>query len=810
MLPRHSNPSSRIAHAPYNFVPLPEQVIRADYKIPGHDRYAERTGYLDCNLTTLTPTYTRAVLSPEFLARWNDDKPGMMRDAQARETYAQFFSLDDAQRPIIPGSSLRGMIRALIEIVGYGKMAWVGNDPKITFRAVAAARNDPLKPLYDQVLGKFGRKVRAGYLLKKHDEWLVQPALLTGDCGWPGQDAYLKVKDRLISSIAIPGFMSFNNPNYRPQYHEVSFDARVCYGKRGNYIAVTNIGPLSSAFPNKGILVCSGNMLETGKAGQPSPRTHHAIVLSQNPNAEPIKIRKQSVENYLNGLTSFQKEPPFDSQMGCLSDGRPIFYVEHDGEVVAFGHSPNFRIPYWLDHSMQAAAQLDFVPKELRSSASKESDYINRVTDIAEAIFGFAAEGKKAKGLAGRVFFTDAIIEPEQGDIWLEGGIITPKILGNPKPTTFQHYLVQDRKMGHDPDDKGKLAHYGTPTPEETIIRGHKLYWHKQEGLGVEDFCETEEPNWESDTQHTQVKPVSAGIEFRFRVCFENLKDMELGALVWVLDLPEGHHHKIGMGKPLGLGSVAIKPRLVLTDRLIRYNHLLDENAWSTGEREENDLEQFKQAFEQYILDHQSIGQEESDNVDNMAEIPRIKMLLEMLRWPGPKESLTEYMKIEPENEYKDRPVLPDALNLENTASANPQTAKNTNSKKTSDDRKKSSPFRSEDLAHIDSGSNRNVAKTNEGYNRSGIDISEYPKSPGLKWLDELAKAKGMRVEDLANSSKVLAESWKEIEDLKLKDDVFKEIKLIYQKMKWWDNAPARNTRGIISNYYKTWEEEKR
>ena len=55
-----------------------------------------------------------------------------------------------------------------------------------------------------------------------------------------------------------------------------------------------------------------------------------------------------------------------------------------------------------------------------------------------------------------------------------------------------------------------------------------------------------------------------------------------------------------------------------------------------------------------------------------LSDVNRIKMLLEMLRWPGPNPSLTSYMQIarpNPDggknvNEYKERPVLPDPLNL--------------------------------------------------------------------------------------------------------------------------------------------------
>ena len=37
----------------------------------------------------------------------------------------------------------------------------------------------------------------------------------------------------------------------------------------------------------------------------------------------------------------------------------------------------------------------------------------------------------------------------------------------------MQHYLVQIT------DIKDNLFHYGNETPDKTVIRGHKLYWHR-------------------------------------------------------------------------------------------------------------------------------------------------------------------------------------------------------------------------------------------------------------------------------------------------------------------------------------------
>lgn len=69
------------------------------------------------------------------------------------------------------------------------------------------------------------------------------------------------------------------------------------------------------------------------------------------------------------------------------------------------------------------------------------------------------------KQRAGRVFFSDARFESAANGLWLKGANNASCAVG-PKSTTFQHYLVQDDRVGrngHHPDNKVALAHYGTP-----------------------------------------------------------------------------------------------------------------------------------------------------------------------------------------------------------------------------------------------------------------------------------------------------------------------------------------------------------
>ncbi len=694
-LPKHRNPGpNRTASAPYNFVPLPEVVVTAVNSandLPDHDRYEpdKYTGYFDVTLTTKSPLYIRCPFTLEEFLR---QERGEDRDAPFRQQVKNtphFFYMRDPGQPVIPGSSLRGMLRSLLEIVSYGKVQWVTDSLKIYYRAVAAAKDDPLGDPYRRIMGKFGVNVQAGYLIKKGDEWYIKPAKKPSNMRWPEKGAYLKVKEDHIPDGAIPGFVRFSSPKYRPQYHPVSFNVEVRKGKRGKFVVVTDIGPLNAGYSHRGVLVCSGNMLETGGANATSPRKRHALVLEADDNAKLIKINRQAVEDYLDALTPFQTEPPFDEKMGCLVEGHPIFYTETGEEIFFFGHCPNFRVPAFDEERKRTVTPLDFVPEELHRPED---------IDYAEALFGFVRrreelddmkqggiiqeipkQGDKRRAYAGRVFVTDAVLVEGQTDIWLSNDPIIPRILASPKPTAFQHYLVQTSEK------KNELKHYDSKTPEETVIRGHKRYWLQGEPeiSGIQE----NDPQWleggqvrEDSTQHTQFKPIKPGVKFKFRICFENLSDRELGALCWVLhplgDPNKEYCHQLGMGKPLGMGAVKLEAILHLTDRAKRYASLFDGDNWQTGIcgpgqslSDRAPLQRLTRKFEEHVLGLLNPNKP----CRHLYEMKRIAMLLKMMEWPGyppvPNSDLflkdenrpnTRYMRIQPENEYRNRPVLPD------------------------------------------------------------------------------------------------------------------------------------------------------
>lgn len=666
--PRRDRDGNRYtARAPYNFIPLAEEIVHVNNEaIPNHDVYQEGTltGWIDCRIETKAPTYIRGMMTEVVFAAQGLKKPDELTVAEKKER-AHFFTtgdtkVEDRLQPVIPGSSLRGMIRQMVEVLGYGRIRWAADKPKMFIRAVAASKFDPLREPYDELIGRFAKNVKAGYLLHddKEDKWYIMPARL-----WPTGEQYIKIKDSQIKDFRLPGYLDFNHEDYRPQVHAVSFEPETRHGKQGNFVQINEMGT-RDAYRIKGNLVCAGNMLEADRGSTKSPRAKQVLMLLPNSKQSAVAIPEQVIDDYLDSLTPFQREELSDwsSDKGCLGHLKPVFYIVRDGRVLAFGHSPNFRIPSLIENKGRAATPYDFIPNNHKG---------RQEPDLADAIFGWVEEPDGPDGSrAGRVFFGDAkFVSAGKDGVWMEE--IIPKILASPKPSTFQHYLVQDKNEGHDPDQNEQLAHYGSAR-STTQIRGVKHYWHrgKNPDIKARDLERDNDGKIKNESQLTRIVPLKPGVTFSSRIYFENLKPEELGLLWWALALPADDNktycHKIGMGKPLGMGGVDIKPTLTLTTRPKRYQSLFASDQWQAAEETANP-QTYIADFEQYILKNVSPNERRT----RFTQMERIRMLLAMLTWREDDPAWTEatrYMEIEygPRklNEYKERPVLPDPLEV--------------------------------------------------------------------------------------------------------------------------------------------------
>jgi hypothetical protein len=315
--------------------------------------------------------------------------------------------------------------------------------------------------------------------------------------------------------------------------------------------------------------------------------------------------------------------------------------------VIGFGRAYMFRLPYRF-------SPLGLLPGEIKGLFEKY--------DLAESLFGYVPQDKKGrKQVASRLRISDACFQGDDIQLALldEGRL---KVLSSPKPTTFQHYLTQGK-----PNDPDRLFHYDSPKGL-TTLRGHKFYWHKG-AISSDDYMAPKKDVEEHPSQYAHpVKPIREGQVFEFEINFENLRDEELGALLWVLEKAGNSDYrlKIGMGKPYGLGSVAIDSKVKFEDRKQRYQQLFTGSQWHTLLEEVVQKEaDAKHAFARWLFENQEATIEQVDHLS------RIQELLVMLSWGElPDRKKTRYMEVDEfagrkhmltgeDGHFPKRPVLP-------------------------------------------------------------------------------------------------------------------------------------------------------
>ena len=627
----------REARAPYNFIPLNKKVVPGEPFLE-NDRYDEErlTGYIDCDLKTLTPIYIRDTYTEKDIQKHNE-----MERKGGKEKYIvpEFFSPNNG-KPRIPGSSLRGMIRTLVEIVSWSKFEFFEKDRKYHFRSFADRSLDLKEKYTDKLLcgdyqQGFSQDVKAGYLIKNGTEFKIKPAQTINNC------QFFRVEEDLVvlKGVLTEYMNRFNNESYKdnPNYHfnfkKVKFipdkPKKHNHSRPLYYAKVTDICKIDQHLNNssEGALVHSGWM--RGRRHHFNGRGKHLHWVIGPASNQKIDFLPGVIEDYKNDINRHEEADLLRYFKNNPQVEVPCFYIEENGKVKSFGHTGLFRLAY--EYKLN-----DFLSEAMQQFES---------TDIAEAIFG------NESSFAGRVFFEDALLSEGQTDILMKE-ICTPQILSEPKPTTFQHYLVQHKKITIRGNGICGLQNYN----DNTWLRGNKLYWHKS-GKGWEEK-NTAKIN-EHKTQYTKIKPVKPETEFKSRIRFENLLEEELGALLFTLSLPEGCAHKIGMGKPLGLGSVQITPTLVLSDRKKRYESLFAENSWALPPKKNGKtIQGYIDYFGEHVLGQ--IGKEEKEDAKSLWDTYRLRQLKTMLHVKTgedlDKQGKIEYMQL---GRFRDRKVLP-------------------------------------------------------------------------------------------------------------------------------------------------------
>lgn len=205
----------------------------------------------------------------------------------------------------------------------------------------------------------------------------------------------------------------------------------------------------------------------------------------------------------------------------------------------------------------------------------------------ADRVFGTVRQKRKDKlfkgivaGYKGQLRIGVVNCLTEKADAIQKFNDLPLNILGQPKPQQGRFYVAETQK-GEAQTKQRTNENAGYRKSAGRGLRGRKVYphhenlptdyWFEQENI---DF--TNNNNLKSGNQFREylrpfsdkqrnnqnrsiegwVKPLT---EFTFDIHFTNLSEVELGALVWLLDLPDKHFHRFGGGKPLGFGSVSLR-----------------------------------------------------------------------------------------------------------------------------------------------------------------------------------------------------------------------------------------------------------
>lgn len=549
---------------PYNFVSLPKQVIPAEFwksdsSKDVKDLYKQHiltngknSGYIDIDILTQTPL---------FIGGNVVTKNG--------EEYQEFFGGNDS--PIIPGSSIKSMIKQVLKIVTasgfkvYSNESGVGDfeDRHLFYREVGNIKSDYHKNMIDsgRVNGKWTSrtKAKAGFIVKTVDHKFY---VVNADFEPLKYEKYPHLKNK-------NGNASIDWADGYVDIHTGAME------KKNSFVRIFK----PRDFAN-GRMSISEDVIN-----------NYNFDINRN-TINLLEIDNDKVDK--NGKAGKTGDVA-KNYTGCtdITYVVPCFYKLENGKVQHFGHGRFYRIPYNLSIAKH-------LPKELERQ--------ERIVDLTESILG------RSRDWAGRVSFSEAHLcdEPK----WCECS--KPQPLMEPKPTSYQFYLQQDTK-----NPNSRLNHWDSPNAS---IRGYKLYWHQP----ISKANSWKNPSIkEGDKLSKYIQPIDSGITFKSRIYFDNLSDIELGALLLTLNLDrlelntvsnekKSISYKLGKGKSIGLGSIKLKSSLHILDGDKRYDTLFDNDVWQLGEIDISE-DTFINAFLKYRDD--TLGGNLSDYNEILGEL---------------------------------------------------------------------------------------------------------------------------------------------------------------------------------------------
>jgi CRISPR-associated protein (TIGR03986 family) len=482
-------------HTPYHFVPLSDWVYMPDWAhlvshdVPFTDGFS---GFIEFKLTNATPLCVGG--------EQKQDGNGPTKVMLAR---------DPLGTPIIPGSSIKGMLRNVLEIATFGKLKQI-EDSRFSFRDVSARSN-----YLQNVIGK--NDVISGWVKynAQKEIWEFRSC----------KNAKLKFRD-------LNDLLKINLKDEQPavkKYQQVQLNQQL-FAK--------------ISLPRGKAENCWAEQLSTSAQGDLS--AGHVVFTNK-------KVTTKQSEDY--EFCYFFHSIARDAQYGDVTTLVNQLFASHDVDLVQYmKQHPNTQIgfPVFMlyDKSSKRPHSFGFARMPRVSYKNSIHELVNKATiahqwdeffDLSELILGTLRE--EGYGLKSRVSFADAIpTQPMQ----LKPYYSTTLVLNGPKPTFGPAYLEQTQ---------GALK-YNDYDNDASRVNGWKRYVSKK----TEHAELAAQPLSDKDKVSCLLELLPESTEFTGKIVFHNLKAVELGALLWVLEFEQqqGCYHGLGHGKPFGAGAVQL------------------------------------------------------------------------------------------------------------------------------------------------------------------------------------------------------------------------------------------------------------
>ena len=515
---------------PYNFVTLEtpndeqkkqKRDIPISEKLSGEKLY---TGILKCTLRTKTPLFIPNTTN-DYTFSESDSELGSQENLS--KSY-DFFSYNDQKKentrditPIIPGSSIRGVVRSVYETITNSCMSTSGGRETPLYRRSTVARKEfgiikgntlykatklLVRSSHRSYSGRYASEDKSGIIMdgKTGDEFKVDEG-----------EIYITERSNRDTGL----HFAKNIGNGRDTGYYLRGEE---FGNRKHFDAIM-VPRLDNN--NQWIKV-------QGLGQKDFDRLETVLRLYQDRKDDNIGVnqtKRHAYRDYLkNGRLDRTKVLPVYYNTLRTPDGDKLYI------------SPACMTKEVFDR---------YISDILKSTGDFEA--CANADNLCEACHLFGMVGRGGDVRSSRVQFRDA--KPLRDDIYL--GEVTPMaILGSPKPSATEFYM-------QDPDKAADTFNYDYKTSrgrlrpiDQVRIRGRKYYWHHE---WDQTYPKTNKQG-DKPKLFQIVRPVLPEKPFGFTVAFDRLTHSELQKLVYALQLQDGHAHKMGHGKSIGYGSVQI------------------------------------------------------------------------------------------------------------------------------------------------------------------------------------------------------------------------------------------------------------